>query len=468
MGIRQAILIVIVLGLSLAGLVRARIGLYGYTWYALMRPDALAWAGANPYSLVLAICTLLGSLIHVPARFQVFFRNPLLVLLLLVQIPFLCSVLFAYQPALCWDALDQYMRALLMALLIPVLITTLDQLRILFLIVACSLGLIGAKYGAAGLLHGGVRFAGGYAGMISDNNFLALALSMAIPLMWFGAQTVKPKWAKLALIGMVILNAAAILMTYSRAGAVALAAAFLLIAWRSRHRVVILVALTLVTVPMALMLGQAYIDRLATLKAPTEEASALSRLVLAKAGLKLWADHPWLGVGFGRQNQQLLLPRYMPEWWGGFQGFVIHNTWIQVLTDSGIFAFLLYVLLYLSCLWWLGRVFRRSRKDQSPWAPYAAGLHTSLAAFGVGATFGSRVDFDLYYILIATVAALYEIRKNWIPAEEAAPAIPTLRPPQITHSLPVAALLDGAARESKRVRPSRARQQAVTTEQKPG
>jgi O-antigen ligase len=280
---------------------------------------------------------------------------------------------------------------------------------------------------------------------------------------------------------MVILNAAATLMTYSRAGAVALAAAFLLIAWRSRHRVVILVALTLVTVPLALMLGQTYIDRLATLKAPTEEASALSRLVLAKAGLKLWADHPWLGVGFGRQNQQLLLPRYMPEWWEGFQGFVIHNTWIQLLTDSGIFAFLLYVLLYLSCLWWLGRVFRRSRKDQSPWAPYAAGLHTSLAAFGVGATFGSRVDFDLYYILIATVAALYEIRRTWSPAEEVALetetapvatrlAISTLPPPGLPAVAPAGRARPGWRQPSWQtpLRVLRTGRLSNPSEQKPG
>ena len=50
------------MGFCVAGLINPVIGLLGYMWYSLMRPDALAWTeGQYPYSLMLAAVTLFGA-----------------------------------------------------------------------------------------------------------------------------------------------------------------------------------------------------------------------------------------------------------------------------------------------------------------------------------------------------------------------------------------------------------------------
>lgn len=61
MGFRFVLLQMAVAGISLGALVNPLIGLYGYIWYSLARPDAMSWSeGALPHSLIMAICTLAG------------------------------------------------------------------------------------------------------------------------------------------------------------------------------------------------------------------------------------------------------------------------------------------------------------------------------------------------------------------------------------------------------------------------
>ena len=56
---RTDLLIVIVVALALLALVKPRLGLFGYLWFALMRPDILSWSvGVLPYSAILADATL--------------------------------------------------------------------------------------------------------------------------------------------------------------------------------------------------------------------------------------------------------------------------------------------------------------------------------------------------------------------------------------------------------------------------
>jgi len=300
-----------------------------------------------------------------------------------------------------------------MALLIPLLLADRKGAKWVTLVMGVSVGLIGAKFGMWGLWHGGARFARGYYGMMLDNNALGLAVAMGLPLLWFGMRLVEQLWAKVTLFSLFFLSLAGAVMTYSRTTALALAAAFLLIAYRSKHKLVILVAIALLATPLLLLLGSSYLERLATISNPTEESSAYSRLIMWKAGWRLFLEHPVLGVGFGRDNQQAVIRRFLPpEAESIHEVLVMHSTWMQLLVDSGIFAFLLYTALMAITIWNLGKAYRRTRKTDPELAAIAAGLHASIVAFAVGATFLSRVEFDLYYMLVATAAALYEIRRE--------------------------------------------------------
>lgn len=397
---RDIALAIIVAILSVVALFRPRVGLYGYTWYGLMRPDVLAWApNAHPYSLVLAAATLLGSARYLGNAFVLFRIGPAR-LLLLLQIPLALSVLFAQNRDLTYEPYWMFLRVVGMALLIPILIETEDQLRTLFLVIMVSLAAIGAKFGLYGVLAGGIRYAAGYGGFLSDNNNMALALVMIVPFCWYARDLLPGRVARLSCIGLMFLTIAAIVMTFSRGAALSLAAVYFLIVWRTKRRTAAIVAMVALSAPAVWMVQRDYTKRLQTIEAPTQEASAAGRIEYTRAALAMWKDYPLFGVGFGTDNWVQLSPRYL----GHYDYHVVHNTYAQMLVDSGIFAFLLYVGLLFGTI-------RKSRKlaqsipIDSPLQPMLQALRVSLIAFAVGSTFLSRVSFDLLYIILMTVAA---------------------------------------------------------------
>jgi putative inorganic carbon (HCO3(-)) transporter len=397
---RDIIVAILVASLSILALFRPRVGLYGYTWYGLMRPDVLAWApNAHPYSLVLAVATLLGSVRYLGSA-SVLLHNGISRMLLLLQIPLFLSVLFAQDRSLTYEPYWMFIRVIVMTLLIPVLIESESQLRTLFFVMMVSLGVIGAKFGLGGVLAGGTRYQAGYGGFLSDNNNLGLALVMIVPFCWYARDLLQGRLARLSCVGLMFFIIAAIVMTFSRGAALSLAVVFLWLVWRTRRRVAAIVAMVVLSAPAVWMVQRDYTKRLETIKAPTEEASAAGRIEYARAAVAMWKDYPLFGVGFGGDNWVQLSPKYL----GHYDFHVVHNTYAQMLVDSGIFAFLLYVALLWGTIWRSGRLAKKVGAG-SALQPMLLALQASLVAFAVGSTFLSRVGFDLLYIVLMTVAS---------------------------------------------------------------
>ena len=404
---RELILIAIVGGIALVSLFRPVVGLLGYVWFATLRPDVLAWSyGHYPYSMVLAGATAIGSLRYF-SQFFVLFTNPFTQALLAFQIPLLISVATALDIELCYYNLDVFERMMLMSLLIVVLIRTEKHLKWLLMIMGFSLGVLGVKFGLYGVVNGGVRFAAGYGGMLSDNNDLALALVIAVPLCWYFRDEFKSKWIRMGLLGVIFCTIAAVVMTYSRGAAVALVIVMLLIAMRSKRKVGVLVAFMILAAPTIYLVGKTYRDRLATVADPEHEASSYSRIALAQAAFNMWQDYPLFGVGFGGGNCSKIVAKYTDA----KEDSVLHNTYLQMLVDSGIFAFLIYVSILFGTILWLGYSARRIKHIDPRLARYPLAIQASLIGFAIGSTFLSRVNFDVCYMLICAAATWREVAR---------------------------------------------------------
>ena len=406
---RELLLIAIVASLCLGSLASPRIGLYGYVWFALLRPDMLAWSN-RPYSLFLAVATLVGllRLLHWIPRI---FSNPIVLTLLALQVPIWLSAEFAVNPKLSEYPYDLYQKVVGMALLVPVLIRTEEQIKGLVALMAASLGFLGLKYGLFGMLQGGVRFNDGPGGFLADNNCFALAMVMAVPLLWYSRAMIASRPAKIAMTSMTFFTVAAVVMTFSRGAAVALAVVFLSLLTTSKRKLGLLVAVVLIAGPAVYMVRTDYINRLRTLQDPEKEGSANARILYARMALRMAADYPWLGVGFGTYNQMRLVKQYIPDL-DDKHIQVLHNTHLQMLTDSGVFAFGLYAMLLSGTLLWLGVSIRRVQRVDPQLANVPRALQGSLLAYTVGSTFLSRVQFDLTYFLIMAAAAWYAIERG--------------------------------------------------------
>lgn len=409
---RQLVLHLVVLGVCAAGLVNPVIGLYGYVWYSLMRPDVLAWAeGLYPHSITLAVVTLLGVWRFVP-NYSHWLRNPFVLLVLLLQVPILLSNLMAPFPDLAWAPYWRFTRILLMCLVIPLFIQTLKDFHRLMLLMVGCLMFIGFKYGLFGLRMGGIKLDIGYGGFMSDNNTLAMALVMALPMAWYARGIVEQKWAKMALLIGCFFTIMAIVMTHSRAAALTLALVYLVIAARSKYKLVTLAVVVTISLPGLYLVRDSFKARMKTLENPEEEGSAAARMEYARAAVRMWKDYPLFGVGFGTHNWVRLSGAYLGH--TNERRHVVHNNYLQMLVDSGTPALLILCAQLFGGIWWLGRSARRMTRlfPGEGKENYPIMLQMSLIAFAFCSIFASRTEYDFYYYLIMCCGCWWIVEKN--------------------------------------------------------
>src|SRR5581483_10815933 len=176
------------------------------------------------------------------------------------------SSAFALHPEYSYPEFYQYARGIIMVLLIPALFRTKEEIFRCILAMAMALGVIGLKFGLYGLVRGGVQFGNGFGGFMADNNTLALAIVMAIPLAWYGATLTKGK-LRTAFYISVFFDLVAVVMSHSRGGLLSLAIVLLLIALRSKHRIAtIVVTVVFLSVPVVLV-RNTLIERVSTIGA---------------------------------------------------------------------------------------------------------------------------------------------------------------------------------------------------------
>jgi probable O-glycosylation ligase (exosortase A-associated) len=406
MGIREALFLPVIAAICLVAPFRPKIGLYGYVWFGLMRPDLLAFAeGKYPYSLALAIATGVGAIRHAP-QIAVWVRNPFCRLLLVLQVAVGLSAFLAVRQELSADRYAIYIRMIVVLLLIPLLLTEAADCVHLLLVAGFSLGFVALKFGSFGIVRGGVDLVSGYGDMLADNNFLALALAMLIPLAWHCRAFASSRLARTLWLAIIACAMAGIVMSGSRGGSLSMLLALLLIV-SQRGRKLVPVALIAICLAGAIyMVQDRYFKRMETLENVHEEASAESRLIHASTALKMWADYPLLGVGFGGFNYSALAPRYMQQSADEkLANHVVHNSYLQMLVDSGIFAFLSYCGLLFYSILWLGKSAERMKLFGPQLEAIPRAIQGPLLVFVVGSAFYSCQRMDLPYLFLMIAAA---------------------------------------------------------------
>jgi putative inorganic carbon (HCO3(-)) transporter len=140
---------------------------------------------------------------------------------------------------------------------------------------------------------------------------------------------------------MVTLYVPAIFVTFSRGGLVGLAAVIGLYAWRSRS--VWVQGLLVLAVAAGLMFAGRYWSRGEDFSQLNGDTSFRQRIATSMAGLEMFADHPVLGVGLG--CSVIAWPLYAPKDLYTRGALVTHNTFVQVLSETGIAGALPFLVL---------------------------------------------------------------------------------------------------------------------------
>ncbi len=322
---------------------------------------------------------------------------------------------------------DHYLKAVVFFWLIGALVATTSRLRVFaWTLVVCSIPLAATalnNYVSGVFLSTrvpGVHRIYGYyggSGIAGNPNDLALMLNLVIPMaavMMMSARSATGRWLAAATL---VLDAAAVVVTFSRAGFLTLATTLVLfVFWLVRRRAAGTAAVLLLAGLFALpYLPRGYADRLSTITdmAADRTGSAAGRWNDYQVALGVVAHNPIIGVGIGQDVLAMNEYRGVSDW------ISVHNAFLQYAVDLGVPGLLLFLWLYVMCLRSARAVERRSAREPAlgDLAHLAAGVQIALVAFGVAAFF-HPIAYQFYFFSIGGMAVA--LKRAYVTASQAA------------------------------------------------
>ena len=390
---------------------RAHIGIYLWTWFGYMNPHRLTWgiAYSFPFAQLTAVATLIGFFFtREKAKIPV---NALTVSWILFIVWMNVTTLLSLDSEASAYDWDRTMKIQLFAVLSIVLIDRVDKLKILVLIVALSIGFYGAKGGVFSILTGAQNRVWGPPGsFMEDNNAIALAFVMTIPLQWFLFQTAKQKWQRIFVSSMLLLTILATLTTHSRGALLGLVT--IIAFWLRQQRKLWVGVLALIIMAPALfqMMPENWRNRMNTISTYEQDASAMGRITAWQFAYELAIQRP-IGGGFGAFTEENYR-RYSPEISaqiderdGRYQN--AHSIYFSVLGEHGFPGLVLFLLIGYLSLSKCRAVERSARSIGDTWsANLASSLYIGLMGYAVCGAFLNLAYFDLFYQLIAMIVIL--------------------------------------------------------------
>jgi putative inorganic carbon (HCO3(-)) transporter len=398
-----------------------------WAWVSLMYPQSMTY-GFVPFSYAALVAALtLGSFLlsrerALPPATATAWAMGLMALF--------CAVAYldSYDRAVSYARWDTIWKGLLLALVTLPMLNSRLRLHGFVWIIALSLGFFGLKGGLFSFLTGGAyRVSGAEGTIIGDNNHLAVALAMSIPMIVYLAVHSAHRLVRFGCWVFAFFVMVAALFTYSRGGALALAAMAAVLWLRSPRRLGTLAVLAIFGVVALAFAPDALWTRFGSIDDFRQDGSAMGRLGIWRVSLILASQHPLTGVGFQMTAQPALVLRVDPT----VIPRAVHNSYIEVLVEAGIFAFLCHLVMIAATALYLRRI-RRATRDAPGWrwAHDLAGLlQASLLGYLVGSFFISFAFYDGWWFLVVVATALHVlVRRETNPASVAAAAAAAARP----------------------------------------
>lgn len=406
---RDLLIVGIVLVCAVWALRRPWIGVMLWTWLSIMNPHRYAWGIAYdaPLAAIAAASTLLGLLFTKDRQSP--FQGPPTVLLFLFVLWMTVSWLMGYNVAGDYSQWDRSIKIYLMTFIALVLLYTKHHIIAFAWVTAGSLAILGAKGGLFTILTGGnTRVWGPAESFIADNNHMALALIMTIPLLRFLQLQLESKLYRMVMWGVIVLCAAAAIGSHSRGGLLAIVVMTVMFWWRSERNKLGIGALVLMGIFIALpMMPEHWWDRMQSIRTYDEDASAIGRF---NAWIVAWevAKHKLFGGGMSYQHDTYFLM------YGVYETIVraAHSIYFQILGNHGFIGLFIYLALWIATYRTAGWLRKNGKSNpESKWtSDLGAMVQVSLVGYAVGGAFLSMPYFDLPYNMMVMVV----LAKKWV------------------------------------------------------
>jgi putative inorganic carbon (hco3(-)) transporter len=390
-------------------LVRPFVGVLLWSWISFMAPHRLAYGFTSlmPWAMITFFATICGCfLAREPKRLPV---NALTVLIVLFLAMITFTTMFALAP---WDNVEAKWEAVFKVffflLITAALLTSRERIHALIWVMVVSLAYFGIKGGGFTLLGGGTnRVFGPPDSMIRDNNHLATALLVALPLMNYLRMESKHAIVRFAFAATMVLTLFAVVGSYSRGAFVALAAVAGYFWLKTPNK---LITGPLIVVALVASIGfmpESWIERMQSIEEYQKDGSAMARLEVWHTAWLMATSRPLTGAGFFATYSQPVVDMFVP---GANWVRAVHSIWLEVLAEHGFPTFFVWVCITIAGAIYAHLTIKRAKGVPGlEWCVNLAKMsQVSMIAYLTGGTFLSLSYWDYYFTILIAVAAAYQ------------------------------------------------------------
>jgi len=411
---RDIALTLIFLGLIPVMLKYPWIGVLVYAWVSIFNPHKWTFGFANdfPFAMSAGVVTVVSMLLRwKEVRLPI---NAITVLLMLLPFWMTVTLLFALEPEAAYVRWVEVMKVFFFTLITASLLHSRKQLEALLWVLVLSIGFYGIKGGIFTLAVGGVYRVYGPPGTsyISDNNAIAVALVMTIPLMQYLANTAASKWIKLGMYGTMLLSGVAVLGSQSRGAFLAIGAMVVFMLLKGERKLLLASALVIVVPLVVGFMPDTWTSRMETIRT-YEDQSAQARLNSWAMAFNLANDRPLVGGGFEPYTSRVFA-KYAPD---PLNVQAAHSIYFQMLGEHGYVGLVLFLCLGIAGWLMARRILRasRDRPDYSWAGNLARAMQVSFIGFTVGGAFVNIAYWEVVYFEIVILMGVYNLVRELAP-----------------------------------------------------
>lgn len=410
---RDSLMFLAAFGALPFALMHTWVGVMLWNWVSLMNPHKLAWGPAFnfPFAAVIGGVTLL-SLLLTRDRLKLPLTAP--VMLIITMMIWMCiTTALAISPGESWPQLFKVLKIQLMILVSLAALHSRRHVEFYVWVAVISIGFFGFKGGLFTLqTGGGSRVWGPPGGFIEDNNALATALVMIIPLMNYLREVATRPFIRRGLLLLMLLCAVSVLGSQSRGALLAITAMGLVFWFRSHRMIVSGAVLIAVAVGLVTFMPQQWGDRMGTIATYEEDSSAMGRIGAWNFTTNV-ATARATGGGFGvytvenyAKYSEVDLP---PQ--------AAHSIYFSMLGEHGFVGLALFLALWAFALRLTARLRKMTQeREEVAWVYRLASMcQVALVGYLVGGAFLSLAYFDLAFniVVILVVLERWVLARGW-------------------------------------------------------
>lgn len=387
------------------------IGVLMWSWFSYMNPHRLTWGYAYSFPFAQLVAIVLFASLLMDKEKKRLPKNGIVVVWIMFVIWAAITSLNGYFADAAWVEYVRLFKIQLIIFMTMLIMTTPKRIKLMIWVIYFSIGFFGIKGGFfTAATGGGARVWGPAFSFIEDNNHLAVALLMVLPLGYYLIRhEIDNKWLKAGMWLSMFLIALSAIGSQSRGAFLAIicVSGYL---WLKSDKKFVMAAVIIPLLPMMfLFMPDSWHERMATIENYEEDASAMGRINAWKYSMNAANDNI-TGVGMNSWSYETFA-LYAPD---PEKVHAAHSIYFSVIADHGWIGFIMFMTIFGGA--WVvanGVIRHGDRSEEHKWASgMARMIQVSLVAYATGGAFLSLSYFDLPWHLVAIILLLQQHLKQ--------------------------------------------------------